>query len=398
MIPNLPKAEDRQNFVPSYGDDSDGSVNQSELSEILRQNAEPEPDERFPRYGVSFLLPVAFQSQDGNRYIGDFNPKYTDGPFAGQNKINKSFYPAFTIMPILGGSPLIPFEKPLEFTDEIPKGNFNPSNVPERVEEKRQFRSARECMANAVRFFGEQGFFELSSLLGYRAFTQDVGVGAAMKLFNILLPVSDKSLFAKSRRFKAGVPFTGPFLDEVIEFIQTKSLRRLEGIEMPEDDFLQGRRLYGEILTGAQSAWKQAREILDTTHKQIKDREKNSYDMQDLTHTGALPAVDLYCLAHLDETEADLKQLKASEDRNAELGKQMTGGFADAMKDVIKELRSETAQATPQNTLTLDEVSAMLAQQRETMLAEFRKEFGKAEEEKAEEKPETKTAAKTAKK
>jgi hypothetical protein len=96
-------------------------LNSSYMAGLLQnavRNAPTIANDRYPRYGMSFLLPLPLMHQKGSNFVGDFNPKIDGDPSKG-NLVNINYYPAFELIAFYGGAADIPFEKNPVFTDEI---------------------------------------------------------------------------------------------------------------------------------------------------------------------------------------------------------------------------------------------------------------------------------------
>lgn len=332
-------------------------------------NAPTIPNDRLPRYGMSFLLPLPLFDKTGHKFIGDFNPKGEDGG----NTANFNYYPAFTLIAYYGGQTDIPFEKLPIYTDEVitPEpfdfGGFQTNaqkgtNILER--------SARECALVAQQQFADLGYKEFQSLINYHFNDPDRGLGACQNLIELVLPLENEKFFPKSARFKNGVPFNAPFLDEMDNYLPTVAMKRIMSAELREETRLIVNKLYAEIRDGVSNALKLANRILNETEGEMKNPNgaRKGYDEPELRFDDAPVPTDLYCLAHTNRTELDNKQLQAS----TNIGKELAGSITEA----FSQLRGDVPPPTmPKDVMTTEEVQLLLERQRDEMEKSFEEKF-----------------------
>src|SRR5207253_679522 len=116
-------------------------------------------------------------------------------------------------------------------------------------------------------------------------------------------------------RIKNGVAFKGPFLDEILEFVNTEAAKRVHRSGLSKSDKEIGFAVVMEVQKLLRDGLSKANGLLNESESEMqdpKDRIKTTYDQPNLEVANAPVATDLYCLAHTDRVEIDNKQLKAS--------------------------------------------------------------------------------------
>lgn len=333
------------------------------------QNAPEVSDENFPRYAMSFFLPVPLYRMHGNNAFGDFNPKDERG----RNAVNYNYFPPFALMPLYGGRFEIPYEpQPTESDEPVKPAEFDYSAFMKQPKNgvSSVYRSPKKCAEFFALAHGSWGGNILNALTGFHITDKDRGLRAARAIVDIVLPVRNENIFPPSVRIKNGVEFSGPFLDELLDFVVKNSLHRINEANLSDADTLVAKQVYQEIRNYLTLAVQLANRTLNETEAEINDPKglKRTYDPPDLTVQDAPVATDLYALAHTNRVELDMKQLTASEN----IGK----GLSDPMLEVAQQMKQfvekmGTPSQVPSNVMSLDEVKKMLDQQREEMMKEF---------------------------
>jgi hypothetical protein len=288
------------------------------------ENVAPEPDDAYPRYGLSGLLPINLMKQNGNNSWADFNKK-----LLGRTIVNFNYYPAFTIIPIFGGSFDIPFEcLPTHASEPIKPAPFDFDSFMQQPQQgiSKVDRTAKQCADIFLMENRSSGGGVLYSLVGYHVRDTDKGFAAARKLVETILPYRDRTIFPVSERVKAGVVFKGPFLDELLDNLKAEGISRLRAAGYDTSPDSPEMKCYAEIRHILSNGEKRAHAFLDETEAEIKkpDGLKRAYDPPDLETYDAPVSTDLYCLAQTNRIEADMRQLRASENIGTSLADPMT--------------------------------------------------------------------------
>lgn len=349
-------------FIPTDSEETTYTdvAEDASLADIAAQNAPTVEDDNYPRYAMSALLPICLFRQNGNNSFGDFNKKGPDG----KNIVNHNYFPAFQLIPLFGGSFPIPYEHhPTESQEPVTPAPFNyNAHQTERTGYDRLTRSPRQCadvFLNETRGSGGQIF---QSLIGYHVSDPDRGFNAARTLLKIVFPVHDRDIFPVEMRKKGGVPFKGPFLDQLLEYVIDNAVDAVSAANLSPADEAVGMKLALEVRKVLQTGMKLANIFVDETEAEIRDPEgrKQTYDQPNLDVDDAPVSTDLYCLAHLNRTEADLKQIEAAK----HIGAESAVGITEAVKSIDRLAQSMAAsnvpQTVPANVMTIEEVKALL--------------------------------------
>jgi hypothetical protein len=360
--------------------DYDSSIQEEEedaydaIGENAVVNQPQEPDDNLPRYAMSGLLPISLMKQVGNNSWCDFNKRDA----AGRTIVNFNWYPAFTLIPIFGGSFEIPFEnRPTYSDDPIPPAPFQMKAFEDSLKDvsTKAIRSAKQCADIFTRENKSSGGIILHALTGYHASDADKGFGAARQLVETILPVRDRSVFPVTDRVRAGVPFKGPFLDDLLSDVKRNGLKRLNAAGLSTEPGSVPFRCYQEIRSLLSNGDKRANAFIDESEAEMKkaDGIKRGYDPPDLETYDAPVSTDLYCLAHVDRVEVDNKQLRASQN----IGEQIADPISlavNTMTEAIKEMRQAPA-AVPAGAIPESQVQSMIAQAIAATRDELSKEF-----------------------
>lgn len=356
-------------------------IDEGALSDIAAENAPQATNDEWPRFAMSGLLPVPLHRQIGNNSFGDFNKK---GP-SGENLVNYSFYPAFELMPMFGGTFNIPYEnRPTESQEPIAAAPFDyTSFIRQPVNGYTTItRNASQCANVFLLESARLGGHVFQSLIGFHINDPDRGMSACRNLARLILPVRDTQAFPPSQRVKNGVIFRGPFLDELLDFVIKNSQSLIASANLPPSDRTVAEKFAVEIQAVLRRGVQMATTILNETEAEIQNPAeiKKGYDPPNLEVEDAAVPTDLYCLAHLDRVEFDNKQLKASEN----IGAGLAGGMkeaVDAIRDVAERMGNTQppAQVPPAaDIMTTSQVEELLTKQREEMTAEFEDKLSKA--------------------
>lgn len=340
------------------------------------QNAPRTNDDHLPRFAASFLQEISLYTQHGNNFIGDFNPKLPSGA----NARNFNYWPAFELMPIFGGTTVIPFEVGLTETDEEPKpapfdeAEFSRSRRPITSV---QIKTAKQCANTALLRFAELGLVMLDSLTGFYATEDDKGLMRAAWLYDLVLPIHDKTIFPVGdvfNRIRAGEAFRGPFLDQIQSFLRNESRQRIANANLPTFELEVARALHNEVRAGVDKGMKIAARIINVSHAEMKNPQglKRKYDESDLETYDAPVARDLYCLAHLNISELDNRQLEASGNIGREL--------ADGIKEALSGILPQAPQTAAPGAMTAEEMKIEFEIERDAMRDEHNKEMAEMRE------------------
>jgi hypothetical protein len=362
--------------VAANSDDYNSAVTEDEedayssIGHNAVQNIPQPPDDNLPRYGLSGLLPISLMKMTGNNSWADFNRKDR----AGRTIINFNWYPAFTLVPIFGGSFQIPYENKPTYSDEpVQAAQFDLNKFEKDPHETftQAVRSARECSEIFLRENRSSGCAVLHSLTGYNAGEADKGFSSARRLVETILPVRDRSVFPETTRVRAGVVFKGPFLDTLLADVKANGLKRLEAAGYSIDPQGIAYKCYQEIRKVLSDGEQRANAFVDETEAEIRkpDGLKRTYDPPDLETYDAPVSTDLYCLAHVDRVELDNKQLRASENIGREIANPMTE-FVREMRDALK-----AQPAVPAGAIPVDQVESMIQSAVSATRDQLSKEF-----------------------
>ncbi len=366
---------------PEFNDQEDGGItafdNASLTDPSIGMNAlanapKPSTDE-LPRFAMSFLLPIPLYRMHGNNSYGDFNPKNERG----QNRVNHNYYPPFAIMPLMGGDFTIPFEPHVTVSENEPKPEpFNEqtflTNPPSGFSSIR--RSPRECADIYLRETQSLGGTVIHSLTGYHVTDEDRGLKACKDLLEVIMPSRTPDVMPSTTRVKNGVPFKGPFLDELLLFVKQNGISRLSAAGYNVSDLTSiPIKVYNEVLAYLNTNIQRANRILNATEAEMKNPSeiKKSYDAPNLEIPEAPVSVDLYCLAHTDRTEIDDKQLKASEN----IGRGFNEPMVEAVRQMTEAVTKMGGGVPTQGVLTMEQVQTMMDDQRAEMMEKFQTEL-----------------------
>lgn len=336
------------------------------------ENQEKKDSDLLPRYGLSVLLPIPLYRQNGNNSYGDFDKK---DPRTGANIINFNYYPPFRLVALVGGTFNIPSEnlpttskeptkpEPFNYSEFLnnPRGSYSEIN-----------RTPRECAEIFDRETRPSGGRVLHSLTGYHQFDQDKGVAAASRLLELLLPVRNANALPVASRKRNGIIFKGPFLDEIFDFVVNRALDVIEETDQLNDaEKLVAVEVQRELRRHLQDGINKANKILDETENEIADPNgrKKSYDQPNLEVDDAPVSTDLYCLAHVNRIEVDMKQLVASEN----IGKGLSDPMASALDRITEVMERTVGSATvpTKGVMTTEEVQQLLEENSRKMREEF---------------------------
>lgn len=336
------------------------------------KNVEEESDEKQPRFGISLLLPIPLYRQNGNNSYCDVNRK---DPITGANKVNYNYYPPFRILPLVGGTFNIPTENLPDIGAEITQPaefDVNSFQTTPRPSRNTIERFAKECSEIFITETGESGSFILHSLTGFHQYDSDKGAKAAYDMLELFLPIRDANKLPVTQRVRAGVLFTGPFLDEINTYVRENGKRLIAESSLSDADKLTAERVLVELKQHLQSAISKATQWVNETEAEIRDPNaiKKSYDIPNLDTPDSPVPVDLYCLAHLNRTELDNQQIEAS----GVIGSTIANPMVDAvheMKRAVDKLTERPATVPTEGILTMDDVQKLLDAQAERLTQQF---------------------------
>jgi hypothetical protein len=354
---------------PEYSDDSLGDPS---IGVNAVRNVAPESNDDHPRFAMSGLLPISLFRQCGNNSWGDFNRKDAEG----RTIQNFDYYPAFVLIPIFGGNFHIPYENVPTESDDITKAeafDFDTFTKSPRKGYSEVTRTPKQCAEIFMKENRRSGGRVLDSLTGYQRHDRDRGYGAARRLVETILPYRDRQLLPETSRERGGVRFRGPFLDELLAFVKSNGLKRLEAAGYSTEFDSVSYRCYQEIVKLLTDAISAATTLVDETEAEIKNPQeiKKGYDPPNLEIPNAPVSTDLYCLAHIDRVELEMKQLRASENIGSSLADPMTKAI-HAMTAIAEKMN--VPPQVPANAISREEAEAMIRtaveETRKSVLAE----------------------------
>lgn len=335
------------------------------------ENQEKKESDLLPRYGLSVLLPIPLFRQNGNNSYGDFNKKDPRG----FNVINFNYYPPYRLMPLVGGTFKIPSEnlptesneptkpEPFDYGEFLsrPRGSFSEVN-----------RNPLQCSDIFLRETRAWGGRVINSLTGYHQFDQDKGVSAASRLLDLLLPVRNGDVLPVTSRKRNGIVFKGPFLDEIFDFVVNRAMDVIEATDQLNDAEKRiAVAVQRELRKHLQDGVNMANKLLDETEAEMADPNgrKKSYDQPNLEVDDAPVSTDLYCLAHVNRIEVDMKQLVASEN----IGRGLSDPMASALDRITEVMERTVGSGTvpTKGVMTTEEVQQLLEENSRKMREEF---------------------------
>lgn len=333
----------------------------------------PEEDQSANRYGFSFLVNVPLYKHIGNNVLMDVNKRDEDGIVIK----NTMYFPRLMLIPFKNIQAPIPGEIPASRTSsgsyEANMRPFNPdlAGAAELEGMRRISKSALKCAELFKNTYGKEGGVVFDSLTGIETYAR------AKAALMAVLPLGDAEIFPRYARNVLGEEFISPFLDEILDYLQSTSARvRINQMSREEGDAPRLMHLYNEVLAGARNANTIAKGQIATTEQQIAatPQMKSGYDIRDTQFASAPDPFDLVCLAHRNErpkSERALEQARKMQENNNEPLKEV----ADSMNKVA-EMMLENQKNPPTGSIvgmTAQEISELVKSQVAAGIADFQK-------------------------
>jgi hypothetical protein len=307
--------EEAASELSEEDDDEDGDF----LSKIRQGTRREEiiANANLPRYGVPLLTDIRIVA-DPYFYMGDFNVKVRHQP-GGRlvNKENTHWFPRLELYPFTTQGYPIPYEGRAELLSEEqaeeelgsnPAG-FDFSTVKSTVAESRRSGriSAAQFAEQIYERFQSEGFTLLSdkkTLLGYENYDE-----ARLLLKAVINRKAVMEAIPQPKRERLGFELEGPFMPEIILYLQEYSRKTIEraGLSSGDSDRCEAIRI--ELLKGARIAREFCERTLTKTEGLIDIKEKKGYDPPDLIHRDPSFPPDLVAMIHLNKQPRDMKAL-----------------------------------------------------------------------------------------
>lgn len=319
---------------------------------------DPHQDESARRYGMSFLVNIPIFKHVGNAAMLDANKR--DG--TGAIIENRKYIPRLRLIPFKEISVPVPAENIASRTSsgsyEAHMKAFNPdaadaSDSMIRVVRKTPLKCAEYFLAT----YGAEGGVIYNSLTGIESYNR------AEAMLMRVLPLQNPNIFPRHSRIVLGEEFISPFLDEILDYLQSSDARR-NLIGHSEDGLLIS--LFDEILAGARNANTIAKAQISTTEADMTatPQRKTAYDMRDTSFRDSPEPYDLVCLAHRNETpKADrlLNQQRKLQETGNEPLQQVAVSMNEVARLMLENQKNQApAAASPMTGLTAEQIAKII--------------------------------------
>lgn len=175
---------------------------------------------------------------------------------------------------------------------------------------------------------------------GMRVFDHYNGREEEAKLaFSIILPLN---AIPVTERMRLNESFTGPFLDEVIAYLNAQgeaNIRAWRGSKAEGAAKKDARLMLSLMQSGARTAWGYQNSILNKTEQLIREKRnggegKDWYDQRDVRFEDSLPGQDTVFLADTGREPLDVQDIQAA----AKLSRETAKETSNAMEGVFERL------------------------------------------------------------